>query len=392
MSDFRKIGRGVLSAGIALTLWSVAIGFGTVIVLATLTWVFSADLNSSLSDVINFSASAFLVMNGIDINFAQVILDLRFTGFIFFIFFVLYKVFKWAFRNSLSEGDTKPTIRALLILVIAISSYTGTVFGIYFWQIGTISQVISIIVWPLALSLISGLAALLAVGGSWTLIKNGLDVTSQNIINATKVALIAIFAFSLSILLWLGFKSWQEINGVFVDLGANIFAIAIIILLGLGWLPNYLVWIWAVLSGVTLNLGTSYINLDTTRITQLPAWPWFAVLPEDLPDSSQFLIVLPILVGVLIAIFSHHQNYANWLVGSFFASLISSGTLGILLWFSNGSLGTGNLSKFGADAIEVFQENFKYFLIGVTIVVVSKILWQRATAPEQEQAESKSDE
>lgn len=392
MSDFKKIGGGVISAGIAITLWSVAIGFGAIVVLATLTWVFSADLASSLSDVINFSASAFLVMNGIDINFAQVILDLRFTGFIFFIFFVLYKIFKWAFKNSLSDRDARPTARALLILLVAVTSYTGVVVGIYYWQIGFNNDWVSVTAWPLALSLLSGVAALLAVGGSWTLIKNGLDETSQNIIRAVKFALFSVISFSLGLLFWLGFNSWQEITGVFVDLGADIFAVVIIILLGLGWLPNYLIWIWAVLSGEVVNLGTSSISLEVVSITQLPAWPWFALMPDALPDSARFLIALPILIGVLIAIYSHHINYASWLVGSFFASLISSGSLGILLWFSNGSLGSGNLEKFGADPINLFQENFKYFLIGNAIVITLKILWQRATAPEEEKSESKTDE
>ena len=392
MSDSHKLVRGVISAGIAVTLWSVAIGLGTILILATLTWVFSADLASSLSDVINFSASAFLVMNGLDINFAQVVLDLRFTGFITLIFFILYKIFKWAFKNSLSDHDSKPTIRALLILLIATGSYTAAVLGLYFWQIGEITEWIAVIVWPLTLSFVAGISALLAVGGSWTLIKNGLDETSQNIINAVKKSLLSILSVALFFLIWLGYQSWQEIRGVFFDLGADVFAVGIIIFLGLGWLPNYLIWIWSVLSGVVLNLGGSSISLSTVQITQLPAWPWFALTPENLPDASRFLIAIPILIGVLIAIVSHHDNYANWLVGSFFAALISSGLLGILLWFSNGSLGISNLSNFGADPVKLFQENFKYFLIGISIVVISKVLWKRATAPEEAESENKINE
>ncbi len=392
MSGSSKIGRGVISAGLAVTLWAVAFGFGTTLILATLTWVFSADLSSSIIDVINFSASAFLVMNGIDINIAEVILDLRFTGFIFFIFYILYKIYKWAFKNSLSDQETKPTIRALLILLVATASYTALIIGIYFWQLRAIDDWATVVVWPLALSGGAGISAALAVGGSWTIIKSGLDETSQNIINAVKISLAFVFVWSLVFFILLMYQSWQEISGVFLDLGANLFAVIIIIILGLGWLPNYLIWIWTVISGGVLSLGTSSISLTAIEITQLPAWPWFALTPESLPNSVRFLIAIPILVGVTIAVVSHHENYANWLVASFFAALISSGMLGVLLWFSNGSLGENNLSTFGSDPVTVFQENFKYFLIGVVIVVISKVLWQRATAPEEAKSETKADE
>ena len=87
MGGNAKIGRGVTTAGLAVTLWTTAISFGSILVLTTLTWVFSADLESTLTDVISFSATAFLVMNGIEIAFADLILDLRFTGFIFFYIF-----------------------------------------------------------------------------------------------------------------------------------------------------------------------------------------------------------------------------------------------------------------------------------------------------------------
>lgn len=388
MGGKAKIGRGVTTAGLAVTLWTSAISFGSILVLTTLTWIFSADLESSLGDVVSFSATAFLVMHGIEIAFADLILDLRFTGFIFFIFFLLYRTFRWSLKSSLDSNPANPTARALLVLLVGVVSYSGLIFGIYFLQTRSIETWLSVLLWPVLLSLSAGLMAVLSVGGTWSLIKAGLDETSQNIIKTVRYSLITLLGISFLTLIWLGYQSWQEILGVFYDLGADVFAVAIIILLGLGWLPNYLIWTWAVISDVVLNLGTSTISLTSVSITQLPAWPWFALLPEQIPNWANYLIAFPILIGVLIAIFAHHEKYPNWLVGIFFSILISSALSSILLWFSNGALGVEQLQAFGAEPITLFQNSFRFFLIGSAIVVSLKVLWQRATAAEEMSEES----
>jgi len=383
MGGNAKIGRGVTTAGLAVTLWTTAISFGSILVLTTLTWVFSADLESTLTDVISFSATAFLVMNGIEIAFADLILDLRFTGFIFFIFILLYRTFRWSLKSSLESNVASPTVRSLLVLIVGVVSYSGAIFGIYFLQTNNLENWLTVLMWPVLLSVFAGLMAILSVGGTWSLIKAGLDETSQKIIKTVRNSLILLLGISFLILIWLGYHSWTEILGVFYDLGADVFAVAIIILLGLGWLPNYLIWTWAVISDVVLNIGTTSVSLTSVNITQLPAWPWFALLPEQMPIWTNYLIAFPILVGVLIAIFAHHEKYPNWLVGIFFSILISSALSSLLLWFSNGALGVEQLQSFGSDPIALFQSSLRFFLIGSAIVVSLKILWQRATRPEE---------
>lgn len=383
MSGIAKIGRSVITAGLAVTLWTSAILFGSILVLTALTWVFSADLDSSLSDVISFATAAFLVMHGIEVSFAELILDLRFTGFIFFIFFLLYRTFRWSLKSSLESNPNNPTARALLVLLVGVISYSGLIFALYFTQTKNIDNWLTVLAWPISLSFSAGLMAVLSVGGTWSLVKAGFDETSQKIINNVRRSFTILLTISFLLLIWLGYLSRQEILGVFFDLGADAFAVVIIILLGLGWLPNYLIWTWAIVSDVILNLGTSTISLSSVVITQLPAWPWFALLPEQIPGWGNYLVALPILIGVLIAIFAHHQKYPNWLVGVFFSILILSSLNAILLWFSNGSLGVGQLQTFGADPILLFQNSLKFFLIGAAIVVSLKVLWQRATAPQE---------
>lgn len=387
MSDKSKLASGVVSAGLAVTLWASAIIFGSITFLATATWVFSADLESSLIDVLNFSAAAFLVVNGIDIQFSSLALDLRFSGFILLVFYVLFRTFRWALKSSLQNNQNNPSQKSIGILLIGSTSYTALVFGFYYQQTSSLENLFAILIWPITLSLTSGILAILAVGGTWSLVKSGLDETSKSLIDTSRKSLMLIFLVAFFIFIWLGYQSWQEVLGVFYDLEANGFAIAIIILLGLGWLPNYLMWVWAVLSQVNLNLGTSSVSLEAISITQLPAWPWFAIVPTQSPAWGEYLIAVPILIGVFIAIFAHNHKYPNWIVTILFSSLMVSTFLLVLTLFTNGSLGLEQLNNFGADPTLIFKNNFKFFIIGASIVVILKILWQRATAPQQEESE-----
>ncbi len=385
MSDKSNSAAGVLAAGLAVTVWASATIFGAIVFLATATWVFSADLESSLVDVLNFAAAAFLVVNGIDIQFSTLILDLRFSGFILLVFYILFRTFRWAIKSLLLNNQNNPSQKSLGILLIASISYTGLIFSVFYQQTKSLDNLLAILIWPFALSAGAGILAIMSVGGTWTLVKSGLDETSKSLIDTSRKALFVIFFISLAMFAWLGYLSWSEILGVFYDLAANGFAVAIIILLGLGWLPNYLMWIWAVLSDVTLNLGSTSVSLPATNITQLPAWPWFALVPAESPAWAEYLIALPILVGVLIAIFSHNQKYPNWIVSIVFSSLIVSIVLMTLTWFTNGSLGLEQLDNFGLDPTVLFKNSFRFFMIGATIVVALKILYQRATAPSQDE-------
>jgi hypothetical protein len=391
MSNQAKSPARVLTSGLAVTIWVSAISFGTILLLATATWVFSADLESSLSDVVSFAATAFLVINGIEVQFSSLALNLRFSGFIVLVFYILFRTFRWAIKSALQDNSANPTQKSIGILSVGVISYTALIFSIYYQQNKTFDNWLLVIAWPFALSLVAGVMAILAVGGTWSLIKSGLDETSKNIINTTKRAFIFIFVISFFVFVLLGYKSWLEVLGVFYDLGADGFAIAIMIILGLGWLPNYFIWIWSVLSDVSLNLGSSVVSLSGVNVTQLPAWPWFALIPEEIPSWGEYLIAFPIFIGVLIAIFSHNEKYPNWLVGIFFSSLSVSGILLILSWFTNGSLGLELLNNFGADSITLFKNNFIFFTIGSIVVVFLKILWQRATAPEEAETVEKDE-
>jgi hypothetical protein len=391
MSKQAKSPARVLTSGLAVTIWVSAISFGTILLLATATWVFSADLESSLSDVVGFAATAFLVINGIEVQFSSLALNLRFSGFIVLVFYILFRTFRWAIKSALQDNPSNPTQKSIGILTVGVISYTTLIFSIYYQQNRTFDNWLLIIPWPFTLSLAAGVMAILAVGGTWSLIKSGLDETSKNIINTTKRALIAIFVISFFLFILLGYRSWIEVLGVFYDLGADGFAIAIIIILGLGWLPNYFIWIWSVLSDVSLNLGSSVVSLSGVNVTQLPAWPWFALIPQEIPAWGEYLIAFPILIGVLIAIFSHNEKYPNWLVGIFFSILSVSGLLLIFSWFTNGSLGLELLNNFGADSSALFKNNFIFFTIGSIVVVFLKILWQRATAPEENKTVAKDE-
>jgi hypothetical protein len=168
----------------------------------------------------------------------------------------------------------------------------------------------------------------------------------------------------------------------------GIVAVIAVVISGIGWLPNFVLWSWAWITSSTVALGQgSSISLNSVTISQLPAWPWFGLIPTALPSWTKFLIVIPILLGVLMALATRNNKISIWIVSSFFVSLGVSATLSLLGFLSSGSLGSNLLLNFGVSPKEIFQRNMTWFLIGQVLIIGVVFAWRKNRQVKQQPQE-----
>jgi hypothetical protein len=158
----------------------------------------------------------------------------------------------------------------------------------------------------------------------------------------------------------------------------GIVAIIAVVISGIGWLPNFVLWAWAWITNSTVALGTgSSISLNSVTISQLPAWPWFGLIPTALPSWTRYLFLISIFIGLLMAISTKNKKISIWIVSSFFVALGVSAVLSLLGFLSSGSLGNNLLLNFGVSPKEIFQRNMTWFLIGQAVVILVVFAWRK---------------
>lgn len=187
----------------------------------------------------------------------------------------------------------------------------------------------------------------------------------------------------------------------------------ILLLLSLGWLPDFQAWALVWLSGGAFRIGSiGTFSMTSAQASHLPLIPVLGALPAAVGSSRAraFLLALPFLTGLVcalvrLAVPSLSPSGRGILIGNDFrldgyvfrwrrivrdlgalpllVSLLSSVLLTLFVWvwmsLSSGPLGTGNLAHVGidvgTDARRVIQQVMRAYMSAWLALVVIDALW-----------------
>lgn len=368
----------VVTAGLLVTLWTFLITFGSSVILVFTTWILAGDSSTSISDAFKVVIWGYLAMQGVPIVINSAILSLPFLGFLLLTLLALYRSSRWAIRSALHEEMKRPTLVSLLVVSVASISYCMVIAGLRFFVDSNNIDWLEVMAKPVVMVVSMSILAVGTVGGTWSLIFDGLDEVLQKIFKS-------IFRFSLVILLFgfiiiliaIGFN-YENMLLVQSSLLGGLVAVVAVIISGIGWLPNFVLWSWAWLTNSTVSLGAgSSISLESSTITQLPAWPWFGLIPTSLPNWTPFLFIIPIIFGSLMAFATKNIKMSIWIISAVFVATGVSALQSLLGYLSSGSLGSNLLLNFGVSPKEIFQRNVTWFLIGEVLIIGIIFAWRK---------------
>jgi len=369
----------VVVAGLLVTFWTFLITFGLSVTLVFTTWILAGDRSSSLTDAFKVVVWGFLAMQGVPLVINSVTLSLPFLGFIFITLISLYRSSRWAIRSALHEEMKRPTLISLLVVSVASVSYALVIALLRFLVSPENINWFEVMLKPSIMVISMSILAVGTVGGTWSLIFDDLDEPIKRIIKLIfRFSLIILITSMILVLVAIGFN-YENMLLMQSSLLGGVVALIAVVVSGIGWFPNFILWAWAFLTNSTIVLGAgSTINLNSVTIAQLPAWPWFGLIPTTLPSYVKYFYLIPILFGILMAISTRNKNIGIWIVSAIFVSLGVASVISILSFLSTGSLGSNLLLNFGVSSKEVFQRTMIWFLIGEVILITFILLWNAA--------------
>lgn len=379
MADSPVQRHNVVVAGLLVTFWTFLITFGLSVTLVFTTWILAGDRSSSLTDAFKVVVWGFLAMQGVPLVINSITLSLPFLGFIFITLISLYRSSRWAIRSALHEEMKRPTLISLLVVSVASISYVLVIAFLRFLVSPENINWLDVMLKPSIMVISMSILAVGTVGGTWSLIFDDLDEPIKRIIRLIfRFSLFALLASMILILVAIGFN-YENMLLMQSSLLGGVVAVIAVVISGIGWFPNFILWAWAFLTNSTIVLGAgSSISLNSVTIAQLPAWPWFGLVPTTLPSFMKYFYFIPIFFGILIAISTKNKNVGIWIVSAIFVSLGVSGVIALLSYLSSGSLGSNLLLNFGVSSREVFQKSMIWFLVGAAIFISLILLWQSA--------------
>ncbi|MFZ9212371.1 MAG: DUF6350 family protein [Candidatus Nanopelagicales bacterium] len=375
MADSPVQRHNVVVAGLLVTFWTFLITFGLSVTLVFTTWILAGDRSSSLTDAFKVVVWGFLAMQGVPLVINSVTLSLPFLGFIFITLISLYRSSRWAIRSALHEEMKRPTLISLLVVSVASVSYALVIALLRFLVSPENINWFEVMLKPSIMVISMSILAVGTVGGTWSLIFDDLDEPIKRIIKLIfRFSLIILITSMILVLVAIGFN-YENMLLMQSSLLGGVVALIAVVVSGIGWFPNFILWAWAFLTNSTIVLGAgSTINLNSVTIAQLPAWPWFGLIPTTLPSYVKYFYLIPILFGILMAISTRNKNIGIWIVSAIFVSLGVASVISILSFLSTGSLGNNLLLNFGVSSKEVFQRTMIWFLIGEVILITFILL------------------
>lgn len=368
----------VVTAGLLVTLWTFLITFGSSVILIFTTWILAGDSSTSISEAFKVVIWGYLAMQGVPLVINSTILSLPFLGFLLLTLLSLYRSSRWAIRSALHEEMKRPTLISLLVVSVASISYCLVIAALRFFVDPLNINWISVMLKPTVMVVSMSILAVGTVGGTWSLVFDDLDEVIKRIIKLILryLLLVLIIGFLVvAVAIGLNYRNMLLIQS---SLLGGIVAVIAVIISGVGWLPNFILWAWAWITNSTVALGAgSSISLNSVTISQLPAWPWFGLIPTTLPSWTRYFFLIPIFIGFLMAISTKNKKISIWIVSSFFVALGVSAILSLLGFLSSGSLGNNLLLNFGVSPKEIFQRNMTWFLIGQALVILVVFAWRK---------------
>lgn len=177
---------------------------------------------------------------------------------------------------------------------------------------------------------------------------------------AAGAAIMAVSAVAFFVLIVLNYAT---IIGLYEAIQAGILGGATITFAQLALVPNLVIWTmaWFVGPGIAVGVGTN-VSPAGAMLGPIPGLPILGVLPQGTPAWGFLGLLVPILIGFIAAVIVRQlldrpgmpeRSALQHVLSGLGMGVVAGVILGLLAWWSSGSIGPGRLSDIGPDPLLV---------------------------------------
>ncbi len=347
---------GAIAAGVA-----VVIGYILTLGFIMAAWLFAAHGSESTLQVLRAAGIAWQVLHLVPIAIGTTTIGVLPWGFLVVPVLILWKATHWALKSSRPKTAIEFLRVAISITIVysICSALVGLISSTSDLRTGIISSLFHSLLVAFAVTTV----CIISYAPSRTILTDRLP---KLVVDGIRPALIAFgllfvagsLLTSVSLIL-----NWDQLRAVTTLMAPGFIDGFFMTLLGIGYLPTVNVWAMSYLLGPGIVLGGGVVTPENASPGALPAFPLLSILPSESAALATFLVLIPILIGVIIYFLLPRERWSAQ--GDSLATslsfivrwrevvtlLISIGLLSLFVWIaasiSSGSLGSGYLKFIG---------------------------------------------
>jgi len=347
---------GAIAAGVAVVIgYLITLGF----IMAA--WLFAAHGSESTLQVLRAAGIAWQVLHLVPIAIGTTTIGVLPWGFLVVPVLILWKATNWALKSS----RPKTALEFFRVSISITISYSGcaVVVGLISSTNDLQTRIISSLFHALLVAFSVTTVCILSYAPSRTILTDRLPRT---IVDGFRPALIAfglLFAAGSMLISVALVFNWAQLRAVTTLMAPGFIDGFFMTLLGIGYLPTVNVWAMSYLLGPGIAVGGGVVTPENANPGALPAFPLLSILPSEPAALASYLLLIPILIGVIIYFLLPRERWSAQ--GDSFATalsfvvrwrevvtlVVSISLLSLLVWIaasvSSGSLGTGFLNFIG---------------------------------------------
>ena len=384
-------------AGAIAGLWSALVSLIAILFVMSIGWILTSDSHTEFTSSLQAGVALWLLMHAVPISLGGMVFGLAPLVATFAMVWVLRRAMKWAVRSSLVVNP------AGVLLLLFSMAVTYAVIAVFFSLLITDNVQVN------ASRLILASTGWALIGGVWGIAsskgvvgpaeKRTFNAVGQRtearikarapfaivdetwnsipshfrlgIITGARLSVVTLLlgALMMIVMLVVHFSDLNAVIGILSSQSTSHFAI---ILLTLVYLPTVAIWMSSLIIGPGFVVGGgSAVTMITQVVGPLPAVPFLALIPTQLPWVMRLLLVLPAVAAFIVG---NKRVRANELAGFIVATATTSALLNA--WIStlaSGELGSGRFQLVGISLVQTFVWTFFWTVLGL----VARALMQR---------------
>ncbi len=347
---------GAIAAGVA-----VVIGYILTLGFIMAAWLFAAHGSESTLQVLRAAGIAWQVLHLVPIAIGTTTIGVLPWGFLVVPVLILWKATHWALKSS--RPKTAIEFLRVAISITIVYSICSALVGLISSTSDLRTGIISTLFHSLLVAFAVTTVCIISYAPSRTILTDRLP---KLVVDGIRPALIAFgllfvagsLLTSVSLIL-----NWAQLRAVTTLMAPGFIDGFFMTLLGIGYLPTVNVWAMSYLLGPGIVLGGGVVTPENASPGALPAFPLLSILPSESAALATFLVLIPILIGVIIYFLLPRERWSaqgdsvatslSFIVRwrEVVTLLISIGLLSLFVWIaasiSSGSLGSGYLRFIG---------------------------------------------
>ncbi len=347
--------------------WYFLLGITLVGTVVLIGWATSTHLGTSTSQALRAAAQVWLACQHVPVQLPIGAVSLLPLGLVALPGVLGYRIGRWA-AGATGVNELGPGALLAVGIAVAYGALAALLAGVTRTQVGAAAPAQGF-AGAFFVAIIAVGFGVLRAAGLWPQLIQRIPGAVRPLLHESAVILVFLFGSAAAVISIVLATHAAQVIAATRALGAQGAGGLLLVLLGLAYLPDALLWLVAYFAGPGFMVGSGTLVSPLGHVVgALPNFPLLAAIPAHQSAWAPLLLAFPIAGGVLVAWRRRSagiSDLAKLLADSLAVAAVVGIAVAALTSESAGSLGAGRLAQMGPDGVAVGAATAGLVLIGL---------------------------